>query len=147
MAQVRSELRDSFREFEELRREIDRLFDDLGRNFLEEGEVGLYPALNITEDRDCIYVEAELPGVRPEDIDLSINQNTLIIEGERRDGVEGDELRFFRKEIERGRFSRAVSLPVEVDPESADASLRDGILYLKLPKSDKAKPKQIPVKS
>ena len=131
-----------------LRDEINRLFEapfgDMGR---ESEFFGWAPTVDLYEDKDNLLVRAELPGMRKEDIDISLHQGSLIISGERKvestDG-EGDNSRserFF------GRFQRALELPKPVDPNKVTASYKDGILTVRLPKTEESKPKQITVKA
>jgi HSP20 family protein len=107
---------------------------------------GVYPAINITEDNDAYYVSAELPGVKSADMDLNVTANQLTLAGERRISEEAADARYHRREREAGRFSRAVSLPGDIDPDGVKARLVDGVLSVTIPKAEKAKPRQIDVR-
>jgi HSP20 family protein len=132
-----------------LRREIDRLFaDPIGflapvTSFFE----GWTPAVDIYEDNDKYVVKAELPGLRKEDIQVSLEGNTLTISGERKHEEEKKEGESYRAERFFGRFQRSVTLPTAVQAGKIDASYKDGILTVTLPKSEEAKPKQIQVRA
>ena len=89
---------------------------------------GVYPAVNIAEDAEAYYVSAELPGVKSEDLDLNVTANQLSLTGERKINEEDVESRYHRREREAGRFSRAIALPGDIDPENVRARLVDGVL-------------------
>lgn len=136
----------SFGGLSTLRNEIDRLFEvpltELARasHFLS----GAAPALDIRDDKDNLVVTIELPGVKKEDIDVSLNDGLLSISGERKsEKLENAEVsrseRFF------GRFQRTVALPTPVTATEIKATYQDGILTVTLPKAEEAKPKQIDV--
>lgn len=128
----------------DLRREIDRLLD----NFTGDGggRARTFPAVNLWEDGDSLYLEAELPGVGQDDIDISAIGNELTLRG-RRSPRQGDNVAYHRQERGAGEFSRAVTLPAEVDADKIEASLKDGVLTLKLPKAEAAKARKIKVKA
>jgi HSP20 family protein len=127
-----------------LRDQIDRMFQqpDFSVGDLLEGWM---PAVDVLEDKDKLTVKAELPGFKREDINVSLHEDNLVISGERRCEEEQKEGEFYRCERNYGRFHRAVSLPSSVDMEKIDARYRDGILTVTLPKSEKARGKQIEV--
>ena len=128
-----------------LREEMNRLFEStFGREFGIIG--GWSPSLDIFEDKDHVFVKIELPGMKKEEIDISLQNGMLIISGERKKESEIHEGETFRSERFFGRFHRTVSLPTEVDATQVKASYKDGILTVELPKTEEAKPKQIEVK-
>jgi len=90
-------------------------------------------------------VRAELPGLKADDINVSVTNNNLSISGERKIPSEGENVRYHRREREAGRFNRAIALPGEVDADRVEANHSDGILKVVIPKAEKAKPKQITV--
>jgi HSP20 family protein len=106
----------------------------------------VYPAANITEDHNKYYVRAELPGMKAEEISLEITGRNLAISGERKIRSEGENARYHRREREGGRFSRMIALPGDIDSNSVNASMLNGLLVIELSKSDAAKPKKISVK-
>lgn len=135
---------DPFREFEQLRRRLDRLFEEeLG---LRPWWTGVYPPVNISEDHDHIYVRAELPGVKPEDLDIQIQDRSLILRGEKKIPEEKG-VNYHRREREAGYFRRVVRLPRPVDPDRVEARCQDGILTITLAKPEELKPRKIAVKT
>jgi HSP20 family protein len=136
-------------ELSRIRDQINRIFEDpLGwlapdTSFFE----GWEPTVDIFEDKDNITVRAELPGMRKEDISVSLDGNTLTISGERKREDEQREGDTYRAERFFGRFQRSITLPRAVDQQKIQATYRDGVLTIKLPKSEEAKPKQIDVKT
>lgn len=138
-----------FGELNRLRSEIDRFFEDPfsllapTTGFFE----GWEPSINIYEDRDKTTVKAELPGMKKEDIHISLVGNTLSISGERKKEEERKEGETYRSERYFGRFQRNITLPTAVDGNKIAATYKDGVLTVTLPKAEEAKPKQIPVKA
>lgn len=124
----------------DLRDEIDRLFDlSEGREFF-----GWAPALDVYEDADAFLVKVELPGMKKDEIDLSLHNDTLTISGERKsEQVNGESS---RSERYFGRFQRTFQLPKPVQAEKVEATYKDGILTVRLPKTEESKPKRIDVK-
>jgi len=132
----------------ELRREMDRLFDTFGLGpppWPLRPRAAAYPALNIWDERDAFCVEAEIPGVSKDDLEILAVGNELTIKG-RRPPLEGQNLTYHRQERGSGEFTRVVTLPAEVDPNQVEAVLKDGVLTVRLPKAASAKPRQIKVK-
>ena len=139
---------------EALRREIDRVFDETGSRsepffrtaFLPGRAARRYPSINFYEDKEALYVEALAPGVDPATLQLSVVGNTLSIAGEkRRVAGEVKPEAFHRSERATGKFVRHIELPVEVDENTVQADYTHGLLTVTLPKTEKAKPKQIAV--
>ena len=128
-----------------LQREMNRLFDgvlpDYGRRTIE------YPPVNVWTRGDDIVVAVEMPGLKPEDIDLSITQTALTIKGARPADTPDEKRTFHRQERLTGSFVKSVQLPDKVDADKAVAAYEHGILTVTLPKAPEAKPKQITVKS
>lgn len=139
--------RSPFEELERMRREMDRLFEDLAGGTFRESRSGVFPLVNVTEGGDSYYVRAELPGIKGEDLDISVKGNSLSIAGERKIPGEDERAQYHRREREAGRFSRIISLPAQIDTAKVEAHCSDGILTITLPKSEAAKPKQITVKT
>jgi HSP20 family protein len=134
----------SWREMERLRREMDRLFTTTESGL---APAPCYPAMNVWTSEDGAVVTAELPGFKPEDIDVSVVSDTLTVSGNR----EPDELEeggtYHRRERACGRFSRAFQLPFPVEPGSVEASFEKGVLRISLPRAEEDKPKKISVKT
>jgi len=107
---------------------------------------GWGPVLDLYQDKDNVYVKAEVPGMKKEEIEISLHQGTLTLSGERKEQQQQQGTDAIRTERFTGRFSRSITLPGPVDGEKVKASYRDGILTVVLPKSEEAKPKQIQIK-
>jgi len=138
---------DPFGELNRLRREVDRLFNDFGTTTAEPFFSRAYPALNVSEDGENFYVRAELPGVSPEDLDVSVVEGSLVIRGERKISPEQEGVNYHRREREGGVFRRILNLPERMDPAKVSAGLRNGILTVTLAKAEEAKPRKIGVKA
>jgi HSP20 family protein len=129
--------------FGDLRREVDRLFDDFSGP-LAGGRGRSFPAMNVWENEENLHVEAELPGLTMDDIEVTVVGDELSIKGERKPAIEQGT--FHRRERGVGEFTRFVTLPMDVDAEKVEAVLRDGVLTITLPKAAAAKPRRIQVK-
>lgn len=126
-----------------LRQAMDRLFDDSlvrPRTYWSD-EYQL--ALDIQTTPDTLVVEAAMPGVKPEDVDISVLGDTLTISGSSRDEQSKEEEGYTYREIRRGSFSRTVTLPGGLKTDAAQASFENGILRLTFPKAEEARPRQI----
>lgn len=129
-----------------LRDEINRLFESpLHENGASDVLNTWAPALDLYEDKESLIVRAELPGLKKENIDLSLHENTITISGERRDEKKYEGAETSREERSFGRFTRSLLLPKAVDASGVKANYRDGILTVRLPKAAEAKPRQIDV--
>ncbi len=130
-----------------LRDEIDRLFEEPLATLAHSSHLlsGWTPALDLYEDNDKFVLKAELPGMKKEDIELSLHDGSLSISGERKDQTEHKEAEVYRAERFFGRFQRTVTLPTPVAADKVNAQYKDGILTVTLPKTEEAKPKQIEV--
>jgi HSP20 family protein len=129
-----------------MHQELDRVFEStFGSGFRSLGTLtGWTPAVDVYQDKDQFTVVAEVPGMKKEEIDISLHGDTLTISGERKSQEkEGDQ--GFRTERFFGKFQRSLTLPAAVNTEKVKASYKDGILEVVLPKADEAKPKQIEV--
>jgi HSP20 family protein len=135
-----------FRDFERMRKEMDRLWD----SFFERGpkaEPGeWYPSLDLAETKNDVVIKAEVPGMDPKDIDISLSNGVLTIKGEKKQEREEKEGDYHFSERSFGAFTRAVQLPTEVQSDKIEASYKNGVLKITLPKSEEAKKKQIKIK-
>ena len=140
---------DPFRHLSSLREEIDRLFDrPLGSGAAEELWLGGgWPSVDLFEDRDQLVVKVEVPGLKKEDIDISLHDGVLAISGERKTEEKYQEAETHHTERFVGRFHRALSLPMAVQTDKTNATYQDGVLTITLPKAEEAKPKQIQVQA
>lgn len=104
------------------------------------------PAVNIWQDQDNVYVSSPLAGYDPKNINVSVENDVLTIEGKEESKSEVDEKNYYRKEIRYGSFHRAVALPAAVDNEKVVAEFENGVLKITLPKEERVKPKSVEVK-
>jgi HSP20 family protein len=131
----------------DLREEIDRLFEAPFGDLVQSSQLmsGWTPALDMFEDKDNLYVRAELPGMKKEEIDVALHEGMLSISGERKNEGKYEKAEVYRTERFVGRFQRTVTLPTPVAPDKVKAQYKDGILTITLPKTEEAKPKHIDV--
>jgi len=139
--------RSPFGELERMRRELDRLSGDFTGSVFRLPTAGVFPLVNVTEDQNNYYVRAELPGVKTDELDISVTGETLTLSGERKLPEESDAASYHRREREAGSFSRVISLPGRLDVDKVKAHAEDGVLTVVLPKAESAKPRQIAVKA
>lgn len=139
-------LRGPLADMERMMRQMDRmtraLFDGRRRRYLPSD---VFPAVNITEDGDRCYVRAELPGITADAIELQVNGRNLSISGERRIESEGESARYHRRERKVGRFSRVIGLPGDIDVDTVEAKMVNGLLTVAIGKSKASKPKKITI--
>ena len=138
---------DPFAEFGSLRRAMDRLFEDYAptRSVRGEGAELTFP-VDLSESENEIVVKAVLPGIKPEDVDLTVNEGVLTLRGVAKSESTEEKENFYRREIRYGSFARSLPLPSRVDQGKADAEFKDGILTVRLPKAQDARPQSIKIK-
>ncbi len=135
-----------FSELDSLRREMDKWASLMsGRRAFGGRNSGVFPALNIAEDKDNYYIRAELPGIKSEEIDIQLNGRSLTISGERKLEQNADSVKYHRREREAGKFSRGVMLPNDINGDSVSAQMVNGVLTVKVGKAEIAKPKRITI--
>lgn len=137
-----------WRPLQELRKEMDRIFQEFfGRSYFpaERFEIEWAPAVDVSETEDAIIVKADLPGVKPEDIEINIVDNVLTIRGEKKREAEEKKENFYRVERFYGSFMRAIQLPTEVEVDKVKAQYKDGVLKITLPKKPEEKKKVIKI--
>ncbi len=110
-------------------------------------QFGFTPAVDIYEDKNNIIVETQLAGINPDDVTISIENDSLIIKGQSEKKSEVDEKNYYRKEIRRGSFFRSVSLPAKVLGDDAKAVAEDGVLKITIPKAAETKTKTIKIEN
>lgn len=139
---------DPFREMRSLQDEVNRLFaSTFNRGDDNELMRGAWsPSVDIFENKDQIVLEAELPGMKPEDVNISIENNVLTIHGERKFEKKDEGDNFHRVERSYGSFTRSFTLPPTVNSENAQAEFENGVLRLTLAKREEAKPRRIEIK-
>jgi HSP20 family protein len=139
-----------------MRLTMDRLFDDAlirpRRRFMPARDFAAMVPVEVSETEDAVEVKASLPGVKPEEVDVSIHNDVLTIKAEHKEErTEGEEKpeegkrTFYRRELRYGAFHRQLALPASVDADKAEATFKDGLLTLRLPKAEADRPKQIKV--
>lgn len=131
----------------QIRNEMDRVFESFG---FGDGPwpvlAAAYPAVNVWEDADNVFAEAELPGMELSDLEIYVaGGNQLTIKGDRKQPP-ADNAFWHRQERGFGSFTRVLTLPVDVDPDRVEARLHNGVLTITMPKSEKARPRKITVK-
>jgi HSP20 family protein len=138
-----------FREMVDMQRRLDRIFDDMGQNLPESdwSEAGNWLALDVHETDDAFTVETDLPGLKAEDINVSLHDNMLTISAETNREEQKENQNRIISERRYGSFQRSIRLPNAVNPDQVEAHFENGVLHLTLPKSEEAKPRQIEVKS
>ena len=139
--------RDPFRELSTLQREVDRVFRDAFGSGSPATAGAWAPALDVEEDADAFTLHVELPGVTTDDVEVSLEENVLTVEGERRFYTDREAEGFRRVERSFGRFHRAVRLPDRVDAARVTATHRDGLLTVVVPKAEESKPRRIDVQA
>lgn len=127
-----------------LQQEINRLFEN-PRSSMSYGifDRSFSPAVDVVEAEDEFTVFADVPGIPMEKLDLSLADNVLTIKGEKKTAETAGKV--FRKETVEGSFQRTLSLPSEIDPDSIEATLKDGVLTIRIAKREEAKPKKIAI--
>jgi len=134
-------------EFNRLQKEMNRLFNHLGVTPTWRGLSFSYPAINVWENDNAVFAEAELPGLSQDQIEVYVTEgDQLTVQGERKP-VERASGTWHRRERGFGKFSRTLALPAHVDAEKVEARLENGVLHITLPKTEAARPRKIAVKS
>jgi HSP20 family protein len=136
-----------FAELDRIRREFDRLFDEFTSGFFPGERSGVFPPVNVYEGKEHYLLTAELPGVDPSDVEITVTEDSLTIRGERKPDDGGESANYHRRERGSGTFRRVITLPDKVNPDKVEATSRRGILYVRLPKAEEVKPRQIQIKS
>ena len=141
-----------FDPFSDLRTTMDRLFEEgFSRPWRLLGNDGspsemAFP-VEVSESDSAIDIKAALPGVKPDEVEISVQNDVLTIRAEHREETKEEKKDYYRREIRYGSFHRSLALPASVDSDKAEATFENGILMLRLPKAEAARPKQIKVSS
>lgn len=139
-------IRNAFDELNRMRRQMDQLFDSMSGGPQAGYRSGVFPAVNLTEDKEAYYVRAELPGVTADLLEIEATGKKLSISGQRRIQSAGQNAKYHRRERESGRFSRVITVPGDIESAKVEASFISGILTVTLPKAEEAKPRQISIR-
>jgi HSP20 family protein len=132
---------------------MERVFDDMGRwrlpswmerwPSLTEEEATFMPAVEVAESDDEVVVKAQVPGMKREDIQVELYDGSLSIKGEAKEEKEEKKKSYYRREFSYGRFARRISLPSGVDAGKASAELKDGVLNVRMPKTEESRKKSV----
>ena len=136
-----------WQEVERMQREMDRLFNSVygGRSRFQSAPS--FPAMNVWTNQDGAVITAELPGVNPEDIDISVVGETLTLTGARQPEELQEGEKYHRRERSYGKFSRTFQLPFPVEADKVDAVFDKGVLHISLPRAEADKPRKISIKT
>ena len=135
-----------WREMLHLQRDMNRLLSETS-SWPSLSVATSYPAMNVWTDQDGVFVTAELPGVNPEDIDISVQNDTLILRGNREPEEVHEGRTYHRRERGSGGFTRSLQLPFQVNSNQVEAAYEKGVLSIALPRAEADKPKKIAIKS
>lgn len=133
-----------WQELDQIQKEMSRLF---GRRMAQPSVPVGYPAVNLWADDHSLVLTAEIPGLNPDEIDITVNRNTIILSGKRDSGQPKEGETYYRKERPSASFARTIELPSEVDPDSAEADYSQGVLTLRLSRPAAHLPKKVTVKA
>ena len=141
---------DPFSEMVSLRQAMDRLFEDsfvspLGWRTISGGD-SITPALDVHETDDHLVVTTALPGIKPDDVQITMTGQTLTLRGEFKADEKVERDQYLYRERRFGSFNRTLQLPVRVEGDRAEATFQDGVLRLRIPKAEEVKPRQIQIK-
>lgn len=137
-----------YREMNRMRRMMDRVYDEnLAQRWAASDEATSPLALDVKETEEAYIVKATLPGIDPQDVEITYNNKTLTIQGELQNEEEHENERYHMRERYSGKFYRQLRLPFPINEEAIDAKYEHGILTLTLPKSEELKPKKIVVQA
>lgn len=133
-----------WQEFDQIQEDMSRLF---GRRNLVPEISSRFPAVNLWSDDSSLVLKAEIPGIDPEKLDVTVNRNTITLSGTREIGKPQEGETYFRQERPADSFSRTLELPFEVDPQSAEANYEKGVLTLRLARPAAHQPQKIKIKA
>ena len=140
---------DPFADFDELQRQMERLFSPRGSSSIRAVQRGTFPAVNIGVTPDAVEIYAFAPGIDPKSLDVSVDKGLLTIAGQRKGSVRDDrkeKLNIYSRERAEGEFRRVVNLPEDADPDRVNATYRNGIVHISIQKREASRPRRIEVK-
>ena len=132
-------------EMERMQEEMNRLFNYYAPSSYRRAPS--YPALNLWADKESVIVRAELPGIAPEELDISVDNGDLTLSGQRTRDEVPEGTTYHRQERNYGSFSRTIRLPFKIEAEGVEAVMKNGVLTLTLPRAEEDKPKKIEIKA
>jgi HSP20 family protein len=135
------------REMMTLREAMDRLFDDAFTRPIAQNGNSIIPAIDLYQTADEVVVKASMPGLKPEDVQITITADVLTLRGEFKNDNDHKEATYHIREHRSGSFERQIMLPSEVQSDKAKAEFEDGVLTVTLPKAEAVKPKMISIKA
>jgi len=139
---------DPFRDVSTMREDMERLFDSMLSRYPRERVQAVWaPSIDVEETNDAMIIRVELPGMKREDIKVTVAEDTVTISGERKYENDRKDRTFHRVERAYGSFQRAIALPVSVQGDKAEANYRAGVLELALPKAERVKAREITIES
>lgn len=130
-----------------LREAMNQLFNDAYTRPMSSGSMSVRPAIDLYQDNDNVVVKAAMPGLKAEDVEISITGDVLTLRGEYKQESEKKEATYHMREQHYGSFERAIQLPTDVQCDKAQADFEDGILSITLPKAERVKPRKIDIKA
>ena len=134
-----------WREMDRLQREMNRLFEDSYPSRFHPAPA--YPSLNVWANEEGLQITAEVPGVSPKDIDISVVGDTLTLSGVREPDDLKEGARYHRQERGYGNYTRSIQLPFSVNVDKVEATFKNGVLTIVLPRAEEDKPKKITIKA
>ncbi|MGI6595830.1 MAG: Hsp20/alpha crystallin family protein [Elusimicrobia bacterium] len=132
-----------WKEFVSIRDEFDRMLDIFRPCMLSEEGCAKKPMIDVSEDEKNVFVKAELPGIKKEDISLTLEEDILTLSGKSNQTQEEKKANYYRKEIREGAFSRSIKIPSPVEKEKVSATYKDGLLEITLPKTPEEERKTV----
>lgn len=126
-------------------RDLNRLVDSPQSGQFIDQSAGVFPQMNVSQDSENYYVRSEIPGVKLEDLEVSVTGRSLAVSGERKFEVEDPKVRYHRRERQSGKFRRQFNLPTDLNTDKVQAQYRQGILMLVLPKAESTKPRKVSI--
>lgn len=141
----KTELWDPFANIADIQDEMNRMFNTSLRR-MTGAEGAFAPAMDVLEEKDKLIVKAELPGISKDDVNVTFHDGYLTVRGEKKHETESQDANYYHSERVYGTFARTIQLPTAVDVKKVEARFKDGVLFVTLPKTEEAKPKQIDIK-
>ncbi len=134
-----------FKEFENLSKRLKQFVDEFPETFSVEVGTSFTPRMDIVHDDELVYIYLDVPGVRKEDIKLTLQEGVLSISGEKKQPENLDKKAYYKMERAFGSFTRSVSIPVEIDKNSIKAKLENGVLEVTIKKAEPKKPEEVEI--